>query len=214
MAGSGKNSVIGSLVAAATGGNDQTLWSAELAEFLGEQEENTLRYVIAEIAEFTPLQMKALDTAIGYYRQEPMEPYGEDGTIPVDEFFIRSAVLMIPMLVEERLPVLDYPSVLDWNGNYVDHDEEIVTEDVSATLTGMVENMLPVKRSLDLCRGFYLNGTYGGTQLSDDDLLWLHDNAFDVIAHIKDMFRSDRFDRKFAEEFLSVKTKPLREGLL
>lgn len=194
-----------------------SLWASKVREFLRRQSSGTLSFLEEETQGWSPLYFQALDASISNYLYEYKSspfPYPEEATLPKDEFFLRLAAALVPVSVEHNLPSLDAQPVLDWDGQYSGTDLESLCQSVSAEVEGMFDSLTPNQKSLRLCRGYLLNGMYGGGPLGNREFEWLHDNASVVMRCPDGFFRGGRFDLGVALEIVSVRAEPLRTGVL
>lgn len=187
-------------------------------DLLQKQNDSILGQVKAETRDWSVLYWQAFDIAIHAYRNEYDErllpyPHWDPEVLPDEDFFFSLAVALVPLMVERNLPELDSPPVLDWDGKYSGNDIESLCGLVSAELEGMWDSIYPSQKSLRLCRGYYLNGNYGGALLPEEEFQWLHDHALEVLPVVDDIFRGSKFDLRFARDYMAEST-PLRGGTL
>lgn len=193
--------------------------SQRVTEFITSLSDDTLNHVAMESKDWSPLHKMAFAVAVENYldgdlKINPPVSYPTRGYLPHDAYFALAASTLITVLVEHNLPSLGAPAVLDWNGTYAENNESELCDWVSAELEGMFDSMKPTEASVRRCRGYYINGLYGGKRLSDDDFLWIHDHALEVMDDVEGFFRGGEFSRSHAEEMVSIKAKPMRQGVL
>jgi hypothetical protein len=199
-------------------------WSDFFSHFLGSQTEETLLLLESKTTGYTILHWKSLGIAIRNFHYGTVEIYSDpamaypdltNGPIPMNEFFLRVAAEMIPMLVECSAPVFRSKGIVDWNGEPVEPDGDSLAQEVVASLDAMLDNLTADEASIRMCCGYYLNGTFGdGRQLSDDDFTWISEHVMELLPTLGDTFITSGFHREHAEEVLSMDTVPFRAGVL
>lgn len=205
-------------------GTPSSEWGDFFLDFLSKQDEKTLILLESKTSVFIPLHWQSFGIAIRNFHYGTVEIYSDpamaypnlvDGPIPMDEFFLRVAVEMVPMLAESSVTVYRNKGVTGWDGQPSVPDSESLAQEVVASLDAMLDNLTPDEASVRMCCGFYLNGTFGdGRMLSYDDFTWISDHAMELMPVLSEVFVVSGFHRDHAEEVLSVKTASLRTGVL
>jgi hypothetical protein len=199
-------------------------WREFFLHFLSEQNEESLLLLESKTTGYANLHWKSLGIAIRNFHYGTVEIYSDpamaypdlaNGPIPMDEFFLRVAAEMIPMLVECSAPVYRSKGVIGWDGEPAEPDGDSLAQEVVASLDAMLDNLTADEASIRMCCGYYLNGTFGdGRQLSDDDFTWISEHVMELLPTLGDTFITSGFHRAHAEEILSMDTVPLRAGVL
>lgn len=201
-----------------------TEWRDFFSTFLGTQTEETLLLIDSKSVDYSHLHWKSLGTSIRNFHYGTVEIYSDpamaypnlaNGPIPMDEFFLRVAVEMIPMLVECSATVYRSKGITGWDGEPAVPDAESLVQEVAASLDGMLDNLAADEASIRMCSGYYLNGTFGdGRLLSYADYEWISEHAVELVPVITETFMVSGFNRDHAEEVLAVSAAPLRAGVL
>jgi hypothetical protein len=204
-------------------GTPSSEWGDFFSDFLGKQSEETLTLLESNTSCLVPLHWKSFGIAIRNFHYGTVEIYSDpamaypnlvDGPIPMEEFFLRVSVEMIPMLAEYAVRVYLDKDVIGWDGEPSMPDNESLAQEVVASLDAMLNNLTASEASIRMCCGYYLHGTFGdGRPLSDDDFAWISEHAMELRPVLNETIVVG-FNRDHAEEVLSVKTAPLRVGVL
>ena len=193
-------------------------WLGEVTSRLLEQSETTLTELSQQSENFDDLELESLDMVLTDYVHgfAPMDNTPlVSAPVPFEEFFLRIAFALIPLVVEDHRPMLGQVQQ-HYSGDSVELTEEDLVQSVSNTIHSMVANLLPEERSVLIVRGCYLHQNYSrnGELPSYDDLTWLSEHALEVLPFGESLYRGGRFDRELAEEKLRIETPVMREGVL
>lgn len=194
-------------------------WYRNVEIMFSNQSQETLDVLHAGSHEFNQYHWGALDNTLSdfiYGGPVADSSFGEDEPEVPEESFLRLAFDMIPLVVEEHLPMLSAPPSLSWSGEYDDNCVEDMNQSISNAINYLAVEMVLDGRDIKVARGLHLYKTftnYEEVKLDDETLLWMSGNSMVLLANALKVFGPD-FDRGLAEEIVRVETAVLREGVL
>ena len=206
-------------LAAAITGDKTSAWSQHVQRLLSDQNADTLSALMLDSAEFQKMHWHALDHAISDFVYGSPAIHATEPTIVSEDFFLRVAFALLPLVVEEHLPMLEQSPKLNWNGEYEGNTVDDVNQMASDAIHFLAADMVASdNQKPDLARGMYLHKTFMNHEefpLSDETLLWLSKHAVSLLPYAMSVFddKGD-LDRARAEELVRVETPMLRVGVL
>lgn len=194
-------------------------WYQSVEMTLSSQSKESLELLLAESAEFNTYHWGALDNIISdfiYGGPVADNSWGEDEPNVTEEFLLLLAFNLVPLVVEEHMPMLSTSPTLNWNGEMDENSVEDMNQMISNAINYLAVEMTLNGRGLNFARGIHLHKTfidYDSVQLDDETVLFMSENAMVLLANAHKVF-NDGFDSDLAKEIVRVQTPILREGVL
>lgn len=194
-------------------------WFNHLRNMLTNQSSDDLEFFRDASAGFNSFCWKALEQAISdYIYGGPVvdSSFGDDEVEVTESFFLRLAFTLIPLVVEEHLPMLAVgEESLMWNGSYTAPDEEEMDQAISNAINWLAVEMVSDGHSLEIAKGLHLCRTFtdGEEEIAHDTLLWMSENAMIILENARRVF-SNVFDFELAKEIVRIQAPVMRSGAL
>lgn len=189
-------------------------WLPDMYAIFSRLSDAALELVVAETAEFNKNHWETLGLILNDYIFKYPSPLElKKGDLPEDEFVIRAAVKLIPVVVHFHLPMLG-TTTTSWDGSQHENDEYDMQEAACSAILSQLSSTPHSEDQLSILIGTYLLTDFcGEEEFSPEDIQWVSEHALALLPYYDRVF-GESFNRRLAEELVRVETPVMRDGVL